>query len=1200
MNFSDKKWQFWIDRGGTFTDVIAKSPDGQLFTKKLLSENPEAYDDAALQAIREFLQIDSNAAIPGNLIRNVKMGTTVATNALLERKGEPVVLAITKGFKDSLKIGYQARQDIFALNIEKPEQLYTDVIEIDERLGATGTVITRLNRDKARQEFQNAYDSGIRAVAITLMHAYLNPENEQRLAEIAKDIGFKQISVSHEVSPLIRMISRGDTTVVDAYLTPILRQYVDTVSGAITHNTDTDLFFMKSSGGLTSANKFQGRDAVLSGPAGGIVAAAATSKEAGFSKMVGFDMGGTSTDVSHFAGNYERALETEVAGVRMRAPMLEIHTVAAGGGSILHYDGARFRVGPDSAGANPGPASYRRGGPLTVTDINVALGKIKTEFFPKIFGKARDEGLDTAKPQSLFQNIADTLNDGRTYEEVAEGFLQIAIEHMAQAIKKISVERGHDVQKHVLNCFGGAGGQHACLVAERLGIKTILLHPFAGVLSAYGMGLAHLSVQKQKSIRKVLNQEAINFSQAQSLELIEESSLELETQGVQKELQNSTTLAYIRYQGTDTNIPVVLADLDTTRIQFEKEHNKQFGFINPDKNIILDYIDVEVFGGGNDPVFLGNNNAENSSENPITSRFYTKGAWRDCQIFIRDHLNTDASVTGPAIIVEDGGTIVLEPEWTAQKRPNGDLILEHTGRAARGEYSTEADPVTLEIFNKQFMSIADQMGLVLKNTASSVNIKERMDFSCAIFDANTDLVANAPHVPVHLGSMDASVKSVIASGLTIEPGDVFVQNNPYEGGTHLPDITVVTPIFGKDNDIQFYVASRGHHADVGGISPGSMSPNATNIDQEGIVITCRKLVAAGHFLEDETRELFGDNPYPARNIDQNLADLKAQIAANAKGVNELKEMVKVYGIDVVHAYMKHIQINAEQSVRNALTKLNDGKFTYEMDSGAEIVVEITINKTDGTACVDFTGTSPQQSTNFNAPSAITQAAVLYVFRCLVEDDIPLNAGCLKPIEIIIPKKSMLNPEYPAAVVAGNVEVSQAITNALFGALGTLGSSQGGMNNLTFGNDTYQYYETICSGAPAGPGFNGADAVQTHMTNSWLTDPEVLETRFPVLLEEFSIVEGSGGKGKWNAGDGVFRKIQFLEEMECAILSSHRRVPPFGTDGGSPGTIGKNWIETHNGAIIELEGCAQVLLDKGDCILIQTPTGGGFGKRQSDA
>ncbi len=1196
MNITDKKWQFWIDRGGTFTDVIAKSPNGALHTKKLLSENPEAYEDAALQAIREYLGLNQNALIPGELIGNVKMGTTVATNALLERKGEPTVLVTTTGFKDSLRIGYQARKDIFALNIQKPEQLYSDVIEIEERLKSDGSVLINPDPEVSRAALQAAYNEGYRSVAINLIHAYLNPEHEQEIAQIAADIGFTQISTSHEVSPLIRMVSRGDTTVVDAYLTPILRRYVDKVSSAITQNSDTRLFFMKSSGGLTSANHFQGRDAVLSGPAGGIVAAAATSIEAGFDKMVGFDMGGTSTDVSHFAGNYERALETEVAGVRMRAPMLEIHTVAAGGGSILHYDGSRFRVGPDSAGANPGPASYRRGGPLTVTDINVALGKINADFFPKIFGKAQNEGLDVSETQVKFQNIADTLGDGRSYEEVAEGFLQIAVEHMAQAIKKISVERGHDIQQHVLNCFGGAGGQHACLVAERLGIKTILLHPFAGVLSAYGMGLAHLSVQKQKSISLVLNENTIAFAEEEAQILIKENSSELKIQGVDATQQSNTILAYIRYDGSDTTIPVVLDDMHRTRSQFEEEHSRQFGFISPDKEIILDYIDVEVFGGGNKPVFLGTSQTDSKPPAPLRSSFYTKGSWHDCFVYKRNELTVGTNISGPAIIVEDGGTIVLEPEWSAQARPNGDLVLEHSGSVIKDKHSTDVDPVTLEIFNKQFMSIAEQMGLVLKNTASSVNIKERMDFSCAIFDANTDLVANAPHVPVHLGSMDASVKSVIASGLPIEPGDVFVQNNPYEGGTHLPDITVVTPIFGENNHIQFYVASRGHHADVGGISPGSMSPNATNITQEGIVITCRKLIERGMFLEKETRKIFGDNQYPARNIDQNIADLKAQVAANTKGATELREMVQSYGINVVHAYMKHIQFNAEQSVRKALTKLNNGKFTYEMDSGASIVVSININKDKGSACVDFTGTSKQQETNFNAPAAITQAAVLYVFRCLVEDDIPLNAGCLKPIEIIIPERSMLNPEYPAAVVAGNVEVSQAITNALFGALETLGSSQGGMNNLTFGNEEYQYYETICSGAPAGPGFDGVDAVQTHMTNSWLTDPEVLETRFPVLLKEFSIVKGSGGQGKWNAGDGVFRKIQFLEEMECAILSSHRKVAPFGVDGGSTGTVGQNWVEKADGSIIELEGCAQILLKCGDAIIVKTPTGGGFGKK----
>ncbi len=1198
MDYDFGKWRFWIDRGGTFTDIVAMDPAGQLHTEKLLSECPESYDDAALQGIRDFLKVGSNDPLPGDRIEEVKMGTTVATNALLERQGEPTVLLVTKGFRDVLQIGYQARKEIFALNIQKPTQLYNEVIEVNERMMADGSCHTELNEAEVRENLKQMYDKGYKSVAIVLMHAYVNAEHESTIAKIAKEIGFSQISVSHEVSPLIRMVSRGDTTVVDAYLTPILQSYVDKVASAITADSETRLFFMKSSGGLTSAKHFQGRDAVLSGPAGGIVAASATSQGAGFEKMIGFDMGGTSTDVSHYAGSYERAMETEVAGVRMRAPIMEIHTVAAGGGSVLHYDGNRFKVGPDSAGANPGPASYRRGGPLTVTDINVALGKINADHFPKIFGPERNEKLNVDLVRERFQEIADQLGGDSTIEKVAEGFLEVAVEHMVQAIKKISVERGHDIQQHVLNCFGGAGGQHACLVAEQLGMSKVLLHPFAGVLSAYGMGLAHLSVQKQAPIAQVLSSETIEFAMKEAGTLQSQASEELIQQGLDREDQKVVTLAYIRYSDSDTTLPIHLEELESTRSNFEKEHFKQYGFIDPDKDIVLDSIDVEVYGGGSKPVDLSSTFQGNGT--PLQSRFYTKGEWRDCNIYERTELAIGDIVSGPAIIFENGSTIVVEPDWQAYTKPNGDIVLEHVNAAENSFIDVKVNPITLEIFNKRFMSIAEQMGIVLKNTSSSVNIKERLDFSCAVFDADTGLVANAPHVPVHLGSMDVCVKSVVDSGLSMEPGDVFVHNNPYDGGTHLPDITVVTPVFDDENkDILFYVASRGHHADIGGISPGSMSPNAVTIDQEGIIISCRKLISGGRFLEDETRELLGSGPYPARNIDQNLADLKAQVAANAKGASQLKDLVKSYGEEGVLAYMKHIQDNAEISVRTALKKLSGGQFRYKMDGGAEIVVSIAINQSTGDTTVDFTGTSVQQRSNFNAPTSIAQAAVLYVFRCLVEDDIPLNAGCLKPIKIVIPDNSMLNPKYPSAVVAGNVEVSQAITNALFGALGVLGSSQGTMNNLTFGNKQYQYYETICSGAPAGPGFNGVDAVQTHMTNSWLTDPEVLESRYPVLLNEFSIVKGSGGKGRWNAGDGVKRQIEFLEDMECAILSGHRKVRPYGTKGGQPGNLGENQIVKADGRIIELDGCAAVSLKAGDSIVIKTPTGGGYEEPKGD-
>ena len=1196
---SQKQWDFWVDRGGTFTDIVAKSPDGQLHTKKLLSENPEVYEDAALQGIREYLGLESKQAIPAEHIRSLKMGTTVATNALLERKGEATALAITEGFGDVLEIGYQARPETFAMNIKKPELLYNKVISIKERIRADGTVELPLDIEQARSQFIQAYQSGLRSIAIVLMHAYRYPEHEQRLAEIAREVGFEQISTSYEVSPLTRIVSRGDTTVVDAYLTPILRRYIDRIASSIKGEEESArLLFMQSSGGLTSADRFQGRDAILSGPAGGIVGAVHTSKLAGFDKIIGFDMGGTSTDVSHYAGDYERAFETEVAGVRMRVPMMHIHTVAAGGGSILHYDNNRFRVGPDSAGANPGPRSYRRGGPLAVTDINVCLGKIHPDYFPKIFGVEQNQPLDKEAAYAAFDDIAKQIGDGRSAEDVAEGFLSIAIEHMAQAVKKISISRGYDVKDYVLTCFGGAGGQHACLVADRLGIKKVFLHQFSGVLSAYGMGLADIRSQRQMAYERLLTRDVIPELDASLSELQVTTSAELIDQGVELNEQQHNKTLLLCYEGTDTAIQVTFASIEAMRDEFEHSHARQFGFVSSDKNLVIESISVESLGGHDDTIEPAKSLVKDSLPKALDqTQLYSSGKWHKTPIYHIDDLHPGHSIAGPAIIIELTGTIIVENGWTAHMNERSHIVIEKSAHdvVANQGLAKECDPVMLEIFNNLFMSIAEQMGIVLRNTSLSVNIKERLDFSCAIFDQNGHLIANAPHVPVHLGSMDASVKVVIECGLEINPGDVFVQNNPYNGGSHLPDITVVTPVFDNENkDIVFYLASRAHHADVGGIAPGSMSPHATTIQEEGVVIDCMKLVANGEFLEEELRAVLLGDKYPVRNFEQNIADLKAQVAANNKGVTELSKLVNSYGLQTVHAYMQYIQDNAEESVRNAIATLKDGSFEYEMDSGALINVSIEVDQKARTAKIDFSGTSEQQPTNFNAPAAITHAAVLYVFRCLVDSDIPLNAGCIKPLEIIIPEGSLLNPKFPAAVVAGNVEVSQAVTNALFGVLGVLGSSQGTMNNLTFGNENYQYYETICSGAPAGPGFHGANAVHTHMTNSRLTDPEILELRYPVMLTNFDIRRGSGGKGKWNAGDGVLRRIRFLEDMECSILSGHRRVRPFGVDGGNEGEIGRNWVERVDGQELDLGGCCQVEVNAGDAIVVKTPTGGGFG------
>lgn len=1194
-----KQWQFWIDRGGTFTDIVAKTPDGGLLTQKLLSENPEAYEDAALHGIRGFLNLSAEESIPSDVIKSIKMGTTVATNALLERKGEPTLLAITERLEDLIEIGHQARPKTFALKIEKPELLYDEVIGVRERINADGSVLTELDLPRTRSLLAQAYNKGFRAIAIVFMHAYKYPKHEIIVAEIARELGFKQISTSHEVSPLAKIVARGETTIVDAYLTPILRHYVDHIAEAIgNHEKPGKLLFMKSSGGLTDASKFRGRDAILSGPAGGIIGSIHTAKIAGFDKIIGFDMGGTSTDVSHYAGEYEKVYETEVAGVKMRVPMLYIHTVAAGGGSVLYYDGNRFRVGPESAGANPGPICYRRGGVLAVTDINVCLGKIQPEYFPKIFGPDQDQPLDRQACIEAFEDIAKRIGDGRTPEDVAEGFLDVAIEHMAQAIKKISVSRGYNLKDYALNCFGGAGGQHACLVADRLGMTRIFLHPLSGVLSAYGMGLADISTESQAVSEQVLNKDTLFDLIGKSAKMIKKNHIELNEQGLSNDEISDVSWALLRYKGTDTTIQIPLTTVSDMTTTFEESHLRQYGFIAKEKAIIVETIGVSSSGGGAGIVESASDSQSKAIPASVNhKKMYSNGSWHKTPVFNINNLEYGHSIVGPAIIIESTGTIIIEENWQARINCYQHIILEKCEVVeSHNKISTKFDPVSLEIFNNQFMSIAQLMGIVLRNTSQSVNIKERLDFSCALFDKNGNLVANAPHVPVHLGSMDSSVKVVINSGQDIRSGDVFVQNNPYNGGSHLPDVTVITPVFDHSGQtVIFYVASRAHHEDIGGIAPGSMSPLGTNIHEEGVIIDCLKLVDQGTFLTDDIFEALSSGQYPARNIDQNIADLMAQIAANNTGVNELQKLVDAYSIETVHAYMQFIQNNAEEAVRKVITKLNNGHFIHEIDSGAKIEVAITVNPDTRTAIIDFTGTSEQQSSNFNAPQAITHAAVLYVFRCMVDDDIPLNSGCMRPLEIIVPKGSMLSPKFPAAVVAGNVETSQAVTNALFAALGALGSSQGTMNNFTFGDDDCQYYETICSGSPAGPGFDGTAAVHTHMTNTRLTDPEILEHRYPVVLDQFSICRNSGGRGKWNAGDGVFRRIRFLRDMEFSILSDHRRIPPYGLNGGEPGKVGKNWIVRANKIEIEkLDGCAHAKVQAGDSVNIRTPTGGGFG------
>ncbi len=1222
------KWDFWIDRGGTFTDIVGRDPDRVLHAHKLLSENPEAYRDAAIQGIRDLIGVGAGEPVPSANIDTVKMGTTVATNALLERKGDRTALLISKGFGDALEIGYQARPDIFAKEIIKPELLYEEVHEIGERVLADGTVEQAPDMDAVMAVLNQLKQKRFESIAIVFMHAWKYPLHEQMVAALTREAGFRQVSVSHEVSPLVKIVSRGDTTVVDAYLSPILRRYVEQV--AVELGPGPRLMFMMSSGGLTAADLFQGKDAILSGPAGGVVGAVETAALAGFERMIGFDMGGTSTDVSHYDGEFERGFETEVAGVRMRAPMMHIHTVAAGGGSILHLNAGRFQVGPDSAGANPGPACYRRGGPLAVTDANVMVGKLKADFFPAIFGPNQDQPLDPGTVSEKFSAIA--AETGTSAEEAADGFLKIAVENMANAIKKISVQRGYDVTEYALNCFGGAGGQHACAVADTLGMETVLIHPFSGILSAYGMGLADIRANRTRAVIKPFAPELEAELEQLRTELAATALDELTGQGVDADSARIEVRLHVRYDGTDTPIPVAYGGLDAVKAGFEAQHRKQFGFVFEDKGLIAEALEVEAIGGGaaiDEPQHAA---PEALAKAQTQTKFFSSGQWHQAGTYRRDHLKRGMVINGPALIVEPHQTIVVEPEWRATITGRDHIVMTRMVAASReaalgtGLGDGEgADPVLLEVFNNLFMSIAEQMGVTLQNTAYSVNIKERLDFSCAVFNADGQLVANAPHMPVHLGSMDKSVETIIELNRgKVRPGDVFMLNAPYNGGTHLPDITVVTPVFGIGNDtpsgsphrevsppvdlkgegaanneILFWVASRGHHADVGGKAPGSATPRATHVDEEGVLIDNFLLVDQGRLRDQELRALLTDHPYPARNRDHNIADMRAQIAANEKGVLELRKMVRHFGLAATGAYMNHVQDNAEESVRQVIDRLNDCEAVYPTDTGQTIKAKITVDRKARRVKVDFTGTSPVAKNNFNAPAPVTRAAVLYVFRLMVESNIPMNAGCLKPIDIIIPDGSMLKPQYPAAVVAGNTETSQHVTNCLLMALGALANAQGTMNNLTYGNDRYQNYETICSGAPAGKmnsgrKFAGAHAVHTHMTNTRITDPEILEMRYPVVLEEFSIRRGSGGEGKFRGGDGTRRRKRFLEDMSCAILGSHRKVPPKGLDGGGDGQCGRTYVQRLDGSVDELDHCDETSLKAGETVTVDTPTPGGCG------
>ncbi|MFE8955110.1 hydantoinase B/oxoprolinase family protein [Streptomyces althioticus] len=1193
-------WQFWVDRGGTFTDIVARRPDGRLLTRKVLSDNPDPDRagppgaDAAVVGVRALL--DGS----GDPVDVVRMGTTVATNALLERKGERTLLVVTRGFRDALRIAYQNRPHIFARRIDLPLPLHERVVEVDERVAADGTVLRAPDLDALEGPLRQAYDDGIRAVAVVCLHGDRHPAHEQAVGALAARTGFPQISLSSETSPLMKLVPRGDTAVVDAYLSPVLRRYVSQVADAL---EGVRLMFMQSNGGLTEARQFRGKDAVLSGPAGGIVGMARMSQLAGFDRVIGFDMGGTSTDVSHFAGEYERVFTTQIAGVRLRAPMLDIHTVAAGGGSVLHFDGSRYRVGPDSAGADPGPACYRRGGPLAVTDANVMLGRIQPAHFPAVFGPGGDQPLDAdvvrARFTALAREIHESTGDDRTPEQVAEGYLRIAVANIAAAVKRISVQKGHDITRYALTTFGGAGGQHACMVADSLGIRTVLVPPMAGVLSALGIGLADTTAMRERSAEDPLEPAAMPRVHAIADELEEAARAELLAEDVPEERIEVARRAQLRYDGTDTTLTVGLTDPDTMRRAFEDRHRATYSF-TLDRPVVVEALSVEATGTTGPPDLSALATWSGPPAAPVTVRLHTGGAWRDVPLHRREDLPPGETVTGPAIIAEDGSTTVVDDGWQAATTDDGHLVMERVAVTRASGVDTEVDPVLLEIFNNLFMSVAEQMGARLESTAQSVNIKERLDFSCALFDPDGNLVANAPHIPVHLGSMGTSVKEVVRRrGTSMRPGDTYAVNDPYHGGTHLPDVTVITPVFGNSEDgtepeVLFHVASRGHHAEIGGIAPGSMPANSRTIEEEGVLFDNWLLTENGRFREEETLRLLTEGPHPSRNPATNLADLRAQIAANHKGVEEVGRMIDTYGLDVVQAYMRHVQDNAEEAVRRVLDALDDGEYAYETDSGAVIRVKVGVDRAARSATIDFTGTSPQLATNFNAPFSVVDAAVLYVFRTLVDDDIPLNDGCLRPLRIVVPPGSLLAPQPPAAVVAGNVETSQAVTGALYAALGVQAEGSGTMNNVTFGNARHQYYETVASGSGAGDGHPGVSVVQTHMTNSRLTDPEILEWRLPVRLDEFAVRRGSGGAGRWRGGDGAVRRIRFLEPMTVSTLSQHRRVPPYGMAGGLPGATGANRIERADGTVTRLAGSDSADVGPGDVLVIETPGGGGYG------
>ncbi|QTA91011.1 hydantoinase B/oxoprolinase family protein [Desulfonema magnum] len=1245
------KFRFSIDRGGTFTDIYAETPGSPGFRViKLLSEDPENYADAPREGIRRILETVTETPISeenfdARMIEWIRMGTTVATNALLERKGAKCALLVTKGFRDILQIGNQDRPGIFDLEIHKPELLYKEVIEVDERLrflcadedesdrekdnlpivkGITGerlVILRTPDPDVLRPQLEAVFDRGIRSLAIVFMHAYAWPEHEKIAGCLAREIGFTQVSLSSEVMPMIKLVARGDTTMVDAYLTPHIRDYLDSFCRGFSDSLrNTSLLFMQSDGGLTQADNFTGSRAILSGPAGGVVGYAMTTynKDTG-QPVIGFDMGGTSTDVSRFGGEYDLVHETETAGVRVQAPQLQIKTVAAGGGSRLFFENGMFLVGPESSGAHPGPVCYRKNGFLSVTDANLILGRLQPAYFPKIFGADEEESLDLDAARNALTELTAQINEhyhhrGRkamTVEAVAYGFIRVANEVMVRPIREISVMRGFNIKEHVLATFGGAGPQHACAIARALGISKIFIHRFSGILSAYGMGLADVVIEKQKPSAAVYSASAHPDLLAELTTLCETAEAELIARGFPPERIESQRFLNLRYQGTDTAMMIPYPRDGNFAEAFGAAYRREFGFDLTDRDILVDDLRVRFTGrtSGISQIPIA---GSSDPPGPVDSvPCYFDGTWQQTDVYLLKELRAGQHISGPGLIIHDTTTIVLEPGCKAKITEYGDVEI-RVGEGDSHTVGTHADPVQLSIFSNLFMSIAEQMGRMLQKTAVSTNIKERLDFSCALFGPDGELVANAPHLPVHLGAMSEAVRAQIRrEGASLKPGDVLVSNHPRAGGSHLPDITVMTPVFRQGKPV-FWVACRGHHADIGGISPGSMPPDSRCLEEEGARILSFKLVKHGRFQEEGIQELLlaPGNITPqagrpvisgTRALRDNISDLKAQVAANQKGIELVMEMVDHYGYEVVHAYMRHVQKAAEDAVRNSLTELSLTKGMGEtetveaadcLDDGSPIVLKLTIDRRDGSAVFDFTGTGPEIWGNCNAPRAVTKSAILYALRCLIKKDLPLNNGCLIPITIKIEPGSLLDPSREAAVVGGNVLTSQRVVDVILKAFGVAAASQGCMNNFTFGNDSFGYYETIGGGAGSGPGWHGQSGVHTHMTNTRITDPEILERRYPVLLREFSIRRGSGGAGKYRGGDGLIREVEFLEPMNVAILSERRVFAPYGLDGGEPGKRGENLFIRAHGQVLSMGSKNEIRAEPGDRFRIMTPGGGG--------